>query len=85
MQHVLVHHAVATGRVTQGTNMAADNTPNQLRAQVGTHTLGAADPVITAGPFHGFVPLIHQDGDPVFVVRFYLRSIQIMGIPGIVR
>ena len=83
MQDVLVHHAVAPGRIAQGTDMGADNAADELGAQVGAHALRTADPVIPAGAFHGLVTLVHQDGDPVLVVRLYLRTVRIVGIPGI--
>ena len=84
MQDVLVHHAVAPGRIAQGTDMGPDNAADELGAQVGAHALRTADPVIPAGAFHGLVTLVHQDGDPVLVVRLYLRTVRIVGIPGIV-
>ena len=85
MQDILIHDAVAPGRIAQGTDVAADYAADELGPQVGPHALRAADPVIAAGPFHGLVALVDQDGDAVFMVGLELRAIEVMGIPGVLR
>ena len=83
MQHVAVGVGLRAGREA----FAAQNLGHHARdlgaAQVGAHRLGARDPVVAAGAFHGLEALVDQDHDSVTMIGLDERAADLVREPGI--
>ena len=63
-------------------DMLCQDAANERKAEIGTHGLGATDPVIAAGPLHRIKTLINHDTNGLVQISRHFLAPRIMAVVG---